>query len=98
MWLHQLGFTAFAIMGAQPSEAQADRICALGYDKIILGFDNDEAGEKAKDEARKLLGRRADVLTMDYDNFHHKDFHGLSKRTVLNILKTAKLDRGGNNG
>lgn len=93
MWLYQKGFLAFSCMGVKFSERQADRLCALGYDKILLAFDNDDAGREAVGRAKLILGRRVDVYLMDYSNMAQKDWKGMSKKDLLYFSSTAKLAR-----
>jgi DNA primase len=55
---HQLGIPAAAIMGSQISEQQVSLLVRHARcERIVLSFDNDEAGEQAKDHAMRLLSR-----------------------------------------
>lgn len=61
MRLHQAGYhRVVAIMGSSLSERQEESICALCKDdrRVILFFDNDEAGKAGQSEALRRLATR----------------------------------------
>ena len=46
MWLDQHGYLSAAILGASVSSAQIDLLSKYHPSEVVLGLDNDEAGEK----------------------------------------------------
>jgi DNA primase len=56
MWMHQNGFTnTLSSLGAKFSKEQLELLYDLGVKKVILLYDNDDAGFDGKDKAYKLL-------------------------------------------
>ena len=91
MWLYQKGFLGLATMGLKFSKTQADRLQKLGYNKVLLAYDNDEAGFEAIVRAKEILGGQCDVYVMDYSKMYKKDWFGMTKKQLLYMLSTAEL-------
>ena len=60
--LAQWGFPACAALGTQGLEKVAAALCGCG--RVLLAFDNDDAGRAASARLAELLGRRAAVVTL----------------------------------
>jgi DNA primase len=90
MWLRQIGFTALGCMG-KFSETQADRVCRLGYTKVIAGFDNDSSGEHMIANACEFFSGRVAVYRFDYSKMKDKDWFGVSKERMLGFYNSPIL-------
>jgi len=53
------GYPACAIMGSVMFATQADELVRAGVDRVILAFDNDEAGRKVTQQAKDLLIKKS---------------------------------------
>jgi len=60
-----------ALMGPSLSVVQQVKIAALGYEKIMLCFDKDQAGWRGLMHAYHRLRHACPVVRIDYDNFRH---------------------------
>jgi DNA primase len=63
MKLHQLGYRAVGLLGGFLSEEQTE-LLAQNFEKVILLFDGDEAGQVGQQKALELLSRRLFVKTV----------------------------------
>ena len=65
--LWSLGEEAVAIMGSDITEKQVREVLLTGVERVVLAFDNDEAGEKAKRKAReKFKGKGVRIGELKY--------------------------------
>ena len=54
MWLDQHGYTSVALLGANASRVQQEKLLQLPTNEIVLCLDNDEAGSKATENLQLM--------------------------------------------
>lgn len=81
----------FALMGSSLTSAQADLIKSR-CSRVIDLLDNDDGGERAREKARKKLGKSIMYLTVKYPDLKYgKDPTEWGEKRTKETLKTAKL-------
>ena len=67
IWLHQHGYpNSLAILGATISERQARALVDLKAWRIVLAFDNDDAGRRATEAAERRLSKYFDIEAVSW--------------------------------
>jgi len=93
-WLYQNGFpNTVALQGSSLSEEQAELVAAhvaACSDKVIVLMDNDEAGERCRDECLLKLGQKMFVMAPDYAEFGSKP-HQVGAKGLKRVLGNPTL-------
>lgn len=85
--LHESGFeNAVAISGANLSDQQLIELECCGCTKLIILTDNDEAGQKARQQIIKKCGRRFNYILPDIPS-QYKDIGEMSKDEIVTLLE-----------
>ena len=89
MWLNQNGYSALSILGAIISVSQVNLISSLAPSEVVLGLDNDEAGQKGIKKATFDMKNRFLLSYIDLPE-KYKDIQDVrSKIELENILENT---------
>lgn len=91
--VYQAGFWAVALLGAQPSESQIEKLAQLG--SVVLFLDSDDAGVTAAGRIRARLqsmGRNVEVVVPTGEA---KDPGGMSSADIQRLLRGKASSRLG---
>lgn len=80
------GIYAVAVGGVSFNERQADMIIQSGVRSVILGGDNDKAGERFNQRVSELLSGKVRIKEIDYSTFRNKkDANDLGAGYLQNV-------------
>ena len=82
MWLDQHGYTSVALLGANASRVQQEKLLQLPTNEIVLCLDNDEAGSKATEKVLTTLSQRCIVSTVQIPK-GYKDVQDIRDSQIL---------------
>ena len=82
MWLDQHGYPSVAILGASVSSAQIDLLSKYHPSEVVLGLDNDEAGEKGIKKATVDMSNRFMLSYLSFPK-NTKDFQEVRDPKML---------------
>lgn len=87
MTWQSIGTYAIAVGGVGFNRYQADKIISSGIREVILGGDNDKAGQRFNDTVRRLLGNYVDICEIDYESFNgKKDANEIGPEGLRNVV------------
>lgn len=85
----EYGLPAVGVIGSKLSRAQAE--IALGYERVYLAFDKDEAGREGEQGAMRLLEGRAEIYRVAFP-FGKADPKDLTRDEALEAIAGARRD------
>lgn len=88
--LQSLQYEACAIGGTKPTKAQADQICRV-TDQVVLLFDNDSEGADAMRRLNKMLSQRIVVLAPTVLSDKYSDAGALTESLANTVLNESNL-------
>ena len=87
MTWQSMGTYAIAVGGVSFNKYQADKIISSGIQEVILGGDNDKAGQRFNESVSSLLGNYVDICEIDYESFNgKKDANELGPEGLRNVI------------
>lgn len=91
IWVQEAGFPGLAILGSTLSEQQAQLVVSLHPSKVILCFDNDEAGKLAGQKAVLTLKQKGCWVYKAKLPSKYKDIQEVQSKDVGKVLSNAEL-------
>ena len=91
IWVREAGLPALAILGSSMSEIQAQIIYRLHSPKVVLCFDNDDAGHKADHQAVRQLRQGGCWVYRAKLPVGKKDIQEVPCEKVVSLLNHAEL-------
>src|SRR5690625_514092 len=86
MTWQSMGTYAIAVGGVSFTEHQAEKIISSGIREIILGGDNDKAGQRFNEKVRDQLENYVEIKEIDYDTYNgKKDANELGPSGLRNV-------------
>lgn len=91
IWVQEAGIPAVAILGSSLSEQQAQLVYELRPARVLLCFDNDEAGYKARQQAVPLLQKQGCWVYKTRLPKNVKDIQEVPNAKVASVIENAEL-------
>lgn len=91
LWVQEAGWPAVAILGSSVSDYQAALALKRGVRKVILCFDNDEAGKRAEEQATRLFRREGLWVLRVQLPRQYKDIQEVPIQRVPKLLAHPEL-------
>ena len=85
--LHECGINSAAIFGSTLTDYQAEILKSMYIEKILIGLDNDEAGNSGSDKIYDKLKR---YFPMERIELPKKDFGEMTKQEILDVIRRYK--------
>ena len=93
MAFDEIGSTAVATFGAHMTEEQARMLLRTGA-QIVLAYDGDDAGVRAKNKAIQMLNNKADLFLIEFKE--NEDPASITREELMEYVRTKKrhIDTG----